>query len=62
MSPALTGALAGLILAVSALIFGFWGFILVALFMAIGAVVGRVVSGQIDIRNIVNAFTGRSTS
>ncbi|MEX0153934.1 DUF2273 domain-containing protein [Microbacterium sp. LMI1-1-1.1] len=62
MSPALTGALAGLVLAVSALIFGFWGFILVALFIAIGAVVGRVVSGQIDIRNVVNAFTGRSTS
>lgn len=62
MSPALTGALAGLVLALSALIFGFWGFILVALFIAIGAVVGRVVSGQIDIRNVVNAFTGRSTS
>ncbi|MFZ8758938.1 DUF2273 domain-containing protein [Microbacterium sp. HMH0099] len=62
MSPALTGALAGLVLAVSALIFGFWGFILVALFIAIGAVVGRVMSGQIDIRNVVNAFTGRSTS
>ncbi|MFF0911558.1 DUF2273 domain-containing protein [Microbacterium enclense] len=62
MNPTYTGALVGLVLAVSALLFGFWGFILVALFMAIGAVVGRVVSGQIDIRNIVNAFTGRSTS
>lgn len=62
MNPTITGALVGLILAVSALLFGFWGFILVALFMAIGAVVGRVVSGQIDIRNVVNAFTGRSTS
>ncbi|MBM3714742.1 DUF2273 domain-containing protein [Microbacterium sp. LMI1-1-1.1] len=62
MNPTYTGALVGLVLAVSALLFGFWGFILVALFMAIGAVVGRVVSGQIDIRNVVNAFTGRSTS
>jgi len=62
VSPALTGALAGLVLALSALIFGFWGFILVALFIAIGATVGRVTAGEIDFRNIVNAFRGRSTS
>jgi len=62
MSATLTGALVGLVLAVSALLFGFWGFLLVALFMAIGAVVGRVMSGQIDLRNLANAFTGRSTS
>jgi len=62
MSATLTGALVGLVLAVSALLFGFWGFLLVALFMAIGAVVGRVMSGQIDLRSLANAFTGRSTS
>ncbi len=62
MNATVTGALVGLVLAAAALIFGFWGFILVALFMAIGAVVGRVVSGQIDLRNLANAFTGRSTS
>ncbi|MCT2086691.1 DUF2273 domain-containing protein [Microbacterium enclense] len=62
MNPTITGALVGLILAAAALIFGFWGFLLVALFMAIGAVVGRIVSGQIDIRSIANAFSGRSTS
>ncbi|MGN7971079.1 DUF2273 domain-containing protein [Microbacterium sp. 22296] len=62
MTPVTTGALFGLILALSALIFGFGGFVLVALFMAIGAVVARVASGEIDFRNIVNAFTGRSTS
>jgi uncharacterized membrane protein len=62
MNPTITGALVGLVLAAAALIFGFWGFLLVALFMAIGAVVGRIVSGQIDIRNIANAFSGRSTS
>lgn len=62
MNPTLTGALIGLILAVSALLFGFWGFLLVALFMAVGAVVGRVMSGQIDLRSLANAFTGRSTS
>ncbi|MCG7416276.1 DUF2273 domain-containing protein [Microbacterium sp. ACRRU] len=62
MNPTITGALVGLILAAAALIFGFWGFLLVALFMAVGALVGRIVSGQIDIRGIANAFSGRSTS
>ncbi|WP_285138359.1 DUF2273 domain-containing protein [Microbacterium sp. lyk4-40-TSB-66] len=62
MTPVTTGALLGLVLALSALIFGFWGFILVALFMAIGAVVARIASGELDLGNIVNAFKGRSTS
>jgi uncharacterized membrane protein len=62
LTPITTGALFGLILALSALIFGFGGFVLVALFMAIGAVVARVASGELDFRNIINAFTGRSTS
>ncbi|BFM24949.1 MULTISPECIES: DUF2273 domain-containing protein [Microbacterium] len=62
MSVSTKGALAGLVLALSALIFGFWGFILVALFMAIGVVVARMTAGEIDVRNVVNAFKGRSTS
>ena len=37
MSPTITGALLGAILAVSIILFGFWGFLLVALFMGIGA-------------------------
>lgn len=62
MSASTKGALFGLALALSALIFGFWGFILVALFMVIGVVVARVTSGELDFANIVNAFKGRSTS
>jgi len=62
VSVSAKGALAGLVLALSALIFGFWGFILVALFMAIGVVVARMTAGEIDVRNVVNAFKGRSTS
>jgi uncharacterized membrane protein len=62
VSVSTKGALAGLVLALSALIFGFWGFILVALFMAIGVVVARMTAGEIDVRNVVNAFKGRSTS
>lgn len=62
MSATVTGALVGAILAASALVFGFWGFLLVALFMAIGAVVGRIASGQLDVRAVTDAFTGRRTS
>ena len=36
MNPTVTGALMGVILAVSILLFGFWGFLLVALFMGLG--------------------------
>ncbi|WP_087005776.1 DUF2273 domain-containing protein [Gulosibacter sp. 10] len=62
MSPALSGALVGAVLAFAALVFGFWGFLLVAVLMGIGALVGRAMSGQLDFRALVAAFTGRRTS
>ncbi|ARJ04099.1 DUF2273 domain-containing protein [Humibacter sp. BT305] len=62
MSATATGALMGAVLAAAALLFGFWGFLLVALFMAIGAVVARVASGQLDLRALAGVFTGRRTS
>ncbi len=62
MSTTLTGALVGAVLAFAGLMFGFWGFLLVALLMGIGAVVGRVASGQLDLRALAGAFTGRRTS
>lgn len=62
MSATLTGALVGAVLAFAALIFGFWGLLLVAVLMGIGALVGRVVSGQLDLRVLAAAFTGRRTS
>ncbi|WP_136054729.1 DUF2273 domain-containing protein [Microbacterium sp. K24] len=62
MTPTTTGALIGALLALAALLFGFWGFLLMALFAGIGAVVGRIVSGKIDVRGLADAFTGRRTS
>ncbi len=62
MSTTLTGALVGALLAFAALTFGFWGFVLVALLMGIGAAVGRVVTGQLDLRVLAGALTGRRTS
>ncbi len=62
MSATLSGALIGAVLAFAALIFGFWGFLLVALLMGVGALTGRVVSGKLDLRALAGAFTGRRVS
>ncbi|AMB58608.1 DUF2273 domain-containing protein [Microterricola viridarii] len=62
MSQTVIGAMIGVILAVSILVFGWWGFLLVALFMGIGALVGRIMSGKLDVRGLANAFSGRRTS
>lgn len=62
MTPTIAGALFGAILAVSILVFGFWGFLLVAVLMAVGAVLGRIVSGKLDVRGLADALTGRRTS
>ncbi|MFD5601296.1 DUF2273 domain-containing protein [Leucobacter sp. NPDC058333] len=62
MNATLAGVAIGAVLAISALVFGFWGFLLVALFMGIGALVGRIVSGKLDVRDLAGALSGRKTS
>lgn len=62
MSTTLTGALIGAVLAFAALLFGFWGFLLVAVLMGVGALLGRIVSGELDLRALAGVFTGRRTS
>jgi uncharacterized membrane protein len=56
------GLAVGAVLAFAALLFGFWGFLLTAVFMAIGAVVGRVLDGSLDLRSLGDVLRGRSTS
>ena len=62
MSTTLSGALIGAILAVVALQFGFWGFVLVIVFGAIGALVAALVSGKIDRGALTDVLTGRRSS
>jgi len=57
-----TGMAVGAVLAISALAFGFWGFVLVAAFIAVGALVGRVVSGRTDVSALLDALRGRLSS
>ncbi|ALE04489.1 hypothetical protein AL755_02090 (plasmid) [Arthrobacter sp. ERGS1:01] len=62
MSSATVGVAVGAVLAISAVAFGFWAMLLVALFMAVGAVVGRVVEGRLDLRGVLDALRGKRTS
>lgn len=62
MNTTLIGAAIGAVLGFAALLFGFWGFLLVAVLMGVGALAGRVVSGQLDLRALAGVFTGRRTS
>ncbi|MDO5754253.1 DUF2273 domain-containing protein [Arthrobacter sp.] len=62
MNATLTGTAVGAVLAISALAFGFWAMLLVALFMAVGALVGRSIDGRLDVRGVLAAFSGKRTS
>ena len=62
MSASVSGLAAGAVLAFAALVFGFWGFLLVAVFMAVGLLIGRIIDGKLDLRGLANALTGKRTS
>jgi len=62
MSASVTGIAAGAALAFAALVFGFWGFLLVAVFMAVGLLIGRILDGKLDPRGLANALSGKRTS
>ena len=42
--------------------FGFWGFVVSAIFIAVGAFIGRASSGKLDWRGVLDALTGRRSS
>ncbi|GAB3519211.1 DUF2273 domain-containing protein [Arthrobacter sp. H14] len=52
----------GAILAFTALLFQFWGFLLMVVFMAVGALLGRAAEGKLDLRGVRDALTGRRSS
>ncbi|OMH34157.1 DUF2273 domain-containing protein [Tersicoccus sp. Bi-70] len=62
MSPTVTGIAVGAVLAVVALAWGFWGFLLTAVFMLIGAVVGRVADGRLDLSAVADSLRGKRSS
>ncbi|MBG6054962.1 putative membrane protein [Salinibacterium sp. CAN_S4] len=62
MTGTVVGAAAGFLLAVTALLFGFWGFLLALVLAAVGAIIGAVVSGRLDLRAVTEAARGRRSA
>ncbi|GAA0964974.1 DUF2273 domain-containing protein [Frigoribacterium faeni] len=62
MTPTTTGMAVGAVLAVVGLQFGFWALVLVAVCIAVGALVGRIVSGKTDASGLLDALRGRRSS
>jgi len=57
-----TGMLVGAVLAISWAAFGFWPFVGIAVAIAVGALIGRLVSGELDAGALVDAVRGRRSS
>jgi uncharacterized membrane protein len=55
------GILIGATLALAWVAFGFWAGVLVAVGMVVGGLIGRIVDGRPDVREIVAALRGRRT-
>lgn len=57
-----TGILVGAVLALTWVIVGFWAFFFVAVAMAVGALIGRIIEGKLDVSALVGAFRGKRSS
>jgi uncharacterized membrane protein len=62
VTPTAKGMLIGAVLALSAVVFGFWAMILVAVAIVIGWGVGRIVEGKLDVKGLTDALRGRRSS
>lgn len=62
MTHTIVGMSVGTVLALSWIAFGFWAFVFVAVAMAVGAAVARVIDGKLDLRGVVDAVRGRRAS
>ena len=62
MSYTVVGMAVGAALAWAALTYRFWGFLLMAIFLAVGALCGRAAEGKLDLRGIRDALAGRRSS
>ncbi|MGJ9403326.1 hypothetical protein [Arthrobacter sp. KK5.5] len=62
MNPTLLGLAVAAVLGWASLEHGFGGFVLMAIFLAVGLLVGRVLEGRIDLRGVRDALTGRRSS
>lgn len=57
-----TGILVGAVLSLTWIVFGFWSCLFVAVAMAVGALIGRLVDGKLNVATLVDAFRGKRSS
>jgi uncharacterized membrane protein len=62
VNATVVGMGAGALLAIVAVTLGFWAFVIVAVFMLVGGLVGRIVSGDVDLRRLLDVLRGRRSS
>ena len=62
MSATVIGAVTAGALVVIWIALGFWAFVLVVVAALVGAVVGRILEGRIDVKALADAFRGRRSS
>ncbi len=62
MSSAKAGTLISAVLALVWFTLGFWAFFFIGIAMIIGALIGRIVDGKLDLRSLIDAVRGKRTS
>ncbi|MBF4595780.1 DUF2273 domain-containing protein [Curtobacterium flaccumfaciens] len=62
MNATVVGMGTGALLAIVAVTLGFWAFVVVAVCMAVGALVARIVTGDVDFRRLLDVLRGRRSS
>ncbi|WIB33435.1 DUF2273 domain-containing protein [Curtobacterium sp. MCSS17_005] len=62
MNATVVGMGIGALLAIVAVTLGFWAFVVVAVCMALGALVARIVTGDVDFRRLLDVLRGRRSS
>ncbi|MGN8051099.1 hypothetical protein ACTJKO_15570 [Curtobacterium sp. 22159] len=62
MNATVVGMGVGALLAIVALTLGFWAFVVVAVFMAVGGLVARIATGDVDFRRLLDVLRGRRSS
>ncbi len=62
MNASVIGGATAATLALTWIVLGFWAFVLVAVAILVGAGIGRVLDGRLDLRALADAFRGRRSS
>jgi len=62
VNATMIGAAVAGALAIVWIALGFWALVLVVVAALVGAVIGRIVEGRLDVRALADAFRGRRSS